>query len=619
MKSFPLKFPAACLLIIVFFPACNLFAQEPANLREKARQAFEDSFKDAYGKKPDERQTTIAMDEFENRVKSIAADLGVVAGKNASQRDALDAAIAQKDALTFVKILAIPNSVRAGETRLQKSDVKLFLQPSGLQAKVDGQSLVDDITIAEKFDDQVEVVFPAGSFDIDDRWLMNVFADANQAFPTEITFVGSGKTRTRIRMNDIRLGDNDVAMLGFRDLTIDCENDGLFDKRSGSLTLGFSNVKVVRFDGGHAGCSVFSVNEGLFVHAVESDFVGGLGVNPGYGSIFRNCRGLVGHFEKCSFRGIDRGLLEFQNQPNMRLWFDECVLEQSYQNSDVATFSKCKFNAVPRHLRDRFDVAIEGRDGMGYMRLLNQTRRRPIQKTNLDVIDVKAFTQLKPATNQIDGSKLIDDIDEFARSLEGNTEVAFPVGFFEIDDRKLSRALREAGKIFPDGVRFLGAGKEKTKLKFSNAALGDYDVDRLTFEAMTIDCGNDGMFDKRRGKLTLNLSDVRVMRFDAGHAGCRIFTVNDGLIVRAVDTDFTGGAGNTPGNGMVFYSSDVLIGHFVNCSFAGINHDLFRNFAFARTKLWMEDCRFSRTYPPSPQVEFSNCDFDVKPDQSSDN
>ena len=210
----------------------------------------------------------------------------------------------------------------------------------------------------------------------------------------------------------------------------------------------------------------------------------------------------------------------------------------------------------------------------------------------------------------MDGT-LLEASSSLITQLNENTEIQFPVGSWSIDMQKLERVLRKANLSFPDSVSFTGQGKSKTTVTISDAEFTSRDLNNLCFRDMTIDCVNDAMLDKRQGSLTLRLDNVRLVRFDAGHGGCRLLRVNDGIIVHAIDTDFVGGFGRSPGNGDIFASSDVFLGHFENCSFRGIKYDLFRSIRSRQSQIWMDNCKFDRAYQPNPCVVLKDCDSNV--------
>ncbi len=213
--------------------------------------------------------------------------------------------------------------------------------------------------------------------------------------------------------------------------------------------------------------------------------------------------------------------------------------------------------------------------------------------------------------NQFDGRALVKD-PSLILDVEDNTEIVFPAGTYTLDERTIGRIISEAGKKFPEGITFVGDSKETTNLKLTNAGFTRRDVNCLGFRDMTIDCSNDGLFDKRQGTLVLRMSNVRLVRFDAGHGGCRLFSINDGLIVHAVDCEFIGGLGRSPGNGSIFDSSKILLGHFERCSFFGINYELFRAIRERSSLLWMDDCKFDRKYADNTSVKLKRCKTDAK-------
>jgi len=103
------------------------------------------------------------------------------------------------------------------------------------------------------------------------------------------------------------------------------------------------------------------------------------------------------------------------------------------------------------------------------------------------------------------------------------------------------------------------------------------------------------------------------VRFDAGHGGCKSFSINDGIIVHATGCEFVGGHGRSPGHGSIFDSTDVCLGYFERCEFSGIKYDLFRSIKPRKSFLWMDDCKFDREYRANPAVQMKGCKFDFNP------
>lgn len=251
-------------------------------------------------------------------------------------------------------------------------------------------------------------------------------------------------------------------------------------------------------------------------------------------------------------------------------------------------------------------------DGPSLIGVLDDIRFNSLSEFGFTKSRVVELAAPDMPVNQFDGKLLVKDPQAILK-IKANTEIVFPAGNYALNERALVAVLENAGEKFPKGIAFVGAGKEKTTLKVTDASFTRSDVDRLSFRDMTIDCDNDGLFDKRQGSLTLRLSNVRLVRFDAGHGGCRLFSINEGLIVHATETEFVAGFGRSPGNGSIFVSTDIFLGYFERCQFSGINEELFRQIRERNSVLWMDNCSFDRTYQTNANVQLKDCKFDFTP------
>lgn len=182
----------------------------------------------------------------------------------------------------------------------------------------------------------------------------------------------------------------------------------------------------------------------------------------------------------------------------------------------------------------------------------------------------------------VDGSRFFSDKD--AKLTEGMT-ITFGPGLHVLDQRQLRG---EDDLTFPSDVTISGAGINATLLRLGNfSASGN--VERFTFRDLTIDANDNGLFDLRSGCLVLDLGNVRIVRFDAGHGGCDIFGVREGSLIQAVNCEIIGGYGQSPGSGYLFEGSPV-IGSFTDC------------------RLELLDLTF-REVSPAGRLLFQNCIF----------
>lgn len=190
------------------------------------------------------------------------------------------------------------------------------------------------------------VTFGPGVHTLDERSFRG--ADRRDV-PKDITVIGAGKNSTLLRMGDIG-SRADIQRLTFRNLTIDADNDGLFDQRGGSLSLHLESARVVRFDAGHGGCYIFFSRGGGAVTAVDTEFTGGYGRSPGNGSFLRG-EPFLGHFKNCTLELIDFRILKGLRSGQVR--FDGCHFivqgeDPSTWQNPVVTMAGCSYEEIPR-------------------------------------------------------------------------------------------------------------------------------------------------------------------------------------------------------------------------------------------------------------------------------
>ncbi len=157
----------------------------------------------------------------------------------------------------------------------------------------------------------------------------------------------------------------------------------------------------------------------------------------------------------------------------------------------------------------------------------------------------------------VEGAKFFANKD--AKVTEGMT-ITFGAGIYKLDERRLRG---EDGRTFPVDVTISGAGIDATLLRLGDISIRG-DMERFALRNLTIDAENDGLFDLRSGSLLVDLLNVRIVCFDAGHGGCSIFGVRKGSMIKATNCQIIGGYGRAPGNGRLFSGSPV-IADFVNC------------------------------------------------------
>ncbi len=153
---------------------------------------------------------------------------------------------------------------------------------------------------------------------------------------------------------------------------------------------------------------------------------------------------------------------------------------------------------------------------------------------------------------------------------EDGVTLEFGAGLHSLKDAWIRR---EDGE-FPEDLHIVGAGINTTLLKIDEfAARGA--VQRLHVRDITLDAGNDYLFDLRGGGLTIDMENVRVVRFDMGAGSSLVFGVRNGVLIRARNCEFLDGYGRHPGSGNLFRGS-ALVASFTGCLFRTVELRLSR-------------------------------------------
>lgn len=161
-----------------------------------------------------------------------------------------------------------------------------------------------------------------------------------------------------------------------------------------------------------------------------------------------------------------------------------------------------------------------------------------------------------PSTSRPDGEPLAD-----------GTVLRYPDGVFTVGEP----VLMGRGRRMPRDLTLEGSSMDRTLLTLSDFSANDV-VWNLHLKDLTIDCGNDGAFDLRAQKASIQAEDVRFVRFDAGHGGCYVFDLSRGGAVYCKNCRFEGGYGRSPGHGNIARS--VTVARFEDCTFERITYKI---------------------------------------------
>lgn len=150
------------------------------------------------------------------------------------------------------------------------------------------------------------------------------------------------------------------------------------------------------------------------------------------------------------------------------------------------------------------------------------------------------------------------------RDLRDGATLTYGEGSFSLDVRGDRDPIP-----FPKDVTLRGAGMDKTLITLNELSSHDT-VTNLTFEDLTIDCGDNCLTDLRsENPITLHLVRCRVVGFDMG-AGGSVMLEAERAAFWAEDCRFEAGYGRTEaGYGNVFRVRDGLLARLDRCVFVG--------------------------------------------------
>jgi hypothetical protein len=151
------------------------------------------------------------------------------------------------------------------------------------------------------------------------------------------------------------------------------------------------------------------------------------------------------------------------------------------------------------------------------------------------------------------------------KDLRDGMTLTYGEGSFSLDVRD-----RGDHEPLPKDLTIRGAGMDKTLLTLDELSSND-EVTNLTFEDMTIDCGDNYLTDLRsENPITLHLVRCRVVGFDMG-AGGSVMLAAERAAFWAEDCHFEAGYGRTPaGFGNLFRVRDGLLARLDRCVFDGL-------------------------------------------------
>lgn len=310
------------------------------------REHFQRGWLSARQPGPDAAQVAEGEREFRAVVLAMPAQLGARHADEQNERDALAEALAEGNGIALIAALA-SGGYEGDRDELVGEVLDATMEPKHAAGERDGEAFLSG---DEPLTQGVTIRFGAGVFDLDERRLRG---EDRSTIPSDVTIVGAGMDSTLLRVGNISIREH-VERLRFRDLTIDAENDGMFDLRTGAAVLDLERVRLVRFDAAHGGCYAFSVREGVALRARNCEIIGGYGRSPGNGNLFRS-PATIARFEDCRFELI-----------RMRLPYDGEVLFQGCSFRLLGSDPRAKANESTRFVNCSFAEPLEqARDDAG--------------------------------------------------------------------------------------------------------------------------------------------------------------------------------------------------------------------------------------------------------------
>jgi hypothetical protein len=297
-------------------------------LLEHFRTQFSGAWLEQRNPEPEPHEIEAGEKQFRQNVLGLPARLGELRAKELNRKDEAAAAIEAADGTALIAMAS------EGLYSPDPADTEWEL----IDRSVDQRSSSDAVDGAafarggDHLSEGMEIVFGPGIHALDERRLRG---EDQSTLPSDITVSGAGMNSTLLSIGDISIRQN-VTRLAFRDLTLDAQNDGLFDMRSGSLVLDLQRVRIVRFDAGHGGCNIFS-SRGAMIRATDSEIVGGYGSYPGGGYLTRGSP-ILARFSNCHFEFLDLSL--------------------DYIGKGRVIFDRCSFSLLNRDPRQRHDSRV---------------------------------------------------------------------------------------------------------------------------------------------------------------------------------------------------------------------------------------------------------------------
>ena len=323
----------------------SLFS-EALMVRHKAE--FTIGWKSERADLPGEGVVATGAEDFRSEVLALSRALGVRAAVAQTKSEASAQALLDGSGKDILR--AIDDGVWAPPLGFVQDEAFAKITTSrGGAGAVDGQAFVENVKA--RIDDGAVLTFGPGVYQLGESRLRG--RGPKNGIPKDVTIIGAGRDGTLLQIGDIGSRE-DIERITFKNISLDAQNNGLFDQRKGSLSIHLEAVRIVRFDAGHGGCTIFDSRGGTAVTAVNTEFMGGYGRQPGAGE-FLDGEPFLGSFKNCVIELAQLGGLNSLHQGQVH--FDGCRFRlkgpdpRNWTNSRV-TFAGCSYEPIPSDASD---------------------------------------------------------------------------------------------------------------------------------------------------------------------------------------------------------------------------------------------------------------------------
>jgi len=465
--------------------------------------------------------------------------------------------------------------------------------------QIDGHGLRYDSPIA----DGATITFGEGLHSWNVRQL-----GCGKPFPKDLLVVGAGMDATMVRLDEFNASDV-VASLTFRDMTIDCGDEYMFDLRSDNpVTLRLERCRVVGFDMGAGGSVMLSANTAAFF-ASDSRFEAGFGNMGSDGNLFRARDGLLVRMERCTFVGPFNSVFDADSDATYD--FVDCNFANCKDDwHDIAAviagppvgvrFERCKTAEVAKasvagaRLAFLSKIAAASDPPIDLLQMLERYHQR-LTSLVRDRAAFAALFDLKTTGRVIDGASGVLSGDPPAA-----VSVAFPAGAFE---------WRQSERLpgFDGDLALTGQGMNTTLVRLQD----HLDCSRLTLRDLTLDVREEGLPERPD---RIRVERCRVVGFDKGAGSGTLFAPDGASAIFAEDSRFESGYGRAPAGGRLIRCGRESAARFERCVIRVPGDDL----RSSDCSLVFVACRFVDVAPElkpmfdevSPDIVLADCGVD---------